>query len=300
MATSVFAKHGVVPREAMPETESSGNTAAMNRSLRSLMHRAACTLRTMLADGATSADVDMAREQVVADAYRILAIHLGTPPESFDWQWQDDAGSFHRDGTTTPQEFFAKYVTIPVQEYVCLVDDPRPEHPKGATLTIEHLGNVVGGEPVLYLNTEIALMKKLAMEAIVGGEPVWFGCDVGQQMLRKEGLWSADLLDLEGVYGAELSMGKEDRVRFGESQMTHAMLLTGVDVVDGVPRRWRVENSWGDEGGDKGFFTMDDSWFDEYVFEVVVRTSALPPLYQGALSAAPVALPAWDPMGALA
>ena len=300
MATSVFAKHGVVPREAMPETESSGNTGALNRSLRSLLHRAACTLRTMLADGATAAAVAAVREQVVADAYRILAIHLGTPPESFDWQWQDDAGSFHRDGTMTPQEFFAKYVTIPVQEYVCLVDDPRPEHPKGVTLTIEHLGNVVGGDPVMYLNTEISLMKRLAMEAIVAGEPVWFGCDVSQQMLRKEGLWSADLLDLEGVYGADLSMDKEDRVRFGESQMTHAMLLTGVDVVSGVPRRWRVENSWGDAGGDKGFFTMDDSWFDEYVFEVVVRTSCLPAAYQEALTLEPVALPAWDPMGALA
>lgn len=300
MATSVFAKHGVVPQEAMPETESSSNTGALNRSLRSLMHRAACTLRMMLADGATDEAVTAAREQVVADAYRILAIHLGTPPESFDWQWQDDAGNFHRDGTMTPQEFFAKYVTIPVQEYVCLVDDPRPEHPKGATLTIEHLGNVVGGDRVLYLNSEIALMKRLAMEAIVGGEPVWFGCDVSQQMLRKEGLWSADLLDLEGVYGADLAMDKEDRVRFGESQMTHAMLLTGVDVVSGVPRRWRVENSWGDANGDKGFFTMDDSWFDEYVFEVVVRTSSLPAAAQNALTAEPVALPAWDPMGALA
>ena len=300
MAANVFAKHGVVPKEAMPETESSGNTSALNRSLRSLLRRSARTLRTLIADGARQAAVDEIREQVVTDAYRILAIHLGTPPSSFDWQWRDDAGKFHRDGQLTPQEFFARYVTIPVSEYVCLVDDPRPEHPKGRPLTIEHLGNVVGGQRVLYLNVEIALMKRLAMEAIVAGEPVWFGCDVSQQMLRKEGLWAADLLDLNGVYGTELGMDKESRVRFGESLMTHAMLLTGVDVVGGVPRRWRVENSWGEEGGDKGFYTMDDSWFDEYVFEVAVRTSALPPEYQAALADEPLALPAWDPMGALA
>ena len=300
MATNVFLKHGVVPKEAMPETESSGNTAVLNRSLRSLLRRGARTLRDLIADGAAPAAVDAARTQVVSDAYRILAIHLGTPPSSFDWQWRDDAGEFHRDGELTPQEFFAKYVTIPVSEYVCLVDDPRPEHPKGAALTIEHLGNVVGGDRVLYLNAEISLMKRLAMEAIVGGEPVWFGCDVSQQMLRKEGLWAADLLDLDGVYGADLSMDKEDRVRFGESLMTHAMLLTGVDVVDGVPRRWRVENSWGEEGGEKGFYTMEDSWFDEYVFEVAVRSSALPAEHRAALAAEPLALPAWDPMGALA
>jgi bleomycin hydrolase len=300
MAVNVFRKHGVVPKEAMPETESSSNTVTMNRSLRTLLRRATRTLRELIASGADAQDVAAAREQVVADAHRILAIHLGTPPTSFDWQWRDDAGTFHRDGEITPQEFFARYVTLPVDDYVCLVDDPRPEHPKGTTLTIEHLGNVIGGEPVLYLNTEVGLMKRLAMDAIVAGEPVWFGCDVAQQMLRTEGLWAADLLDLNAVYGTDLSMTKEERVRYGDSAMTHAMLLTGVDVVDGAPRRWRVENSWGEENGDKGFYTMDDSWFDEYVFEVIVRRSALPEEYRAALDAAPIALPAWDPMGALA
>ena len=300
MAMNVFRKHGVVPKETMPETESSSNTGLMNSSLRTLLRRSALTLRGLVADGADEASLAEAQRAVVADAYRILAIHLGTPPTSFDWQWRDDANTFHRDGSLTPQEFFARYVTIPVDEYVCLVDDPRPEHPKGRTLTIEHLGNVVGGEKVLYLNTEIALMKQLAMAAIVGGEPVWFGCDVAPQMLRKDGIWAADLLDLGGVYGTDLTMTKENRVRFGESLMTHAMLLTGVDVVDGVPRRWRVENSWGDENGDKGFYTMDDSWFDEYVFEVAVRKEALSAEYRAALDVAPLALPAWDPMGALA
>jgi len=300
MAMNVFRKHGVAPKEAMPETESSSNTTLMNSSLRTLLRRAARTLRGMVADGADEQSLAETRQAVVADAYRVLAIHLGTPPASFDWEWRDDEDTFHRDGQVTPQEFFARYVTIPVDEYVCLVDDPRPEHPKGGTLTVEHLGNVVGGQPVLYLNTEVALMKKLAMDAIVAGEPVWFGCDVAPQMLRKDGIWAADLLDFNGVYGTDLSMDKENRVRFGESMMTHAMLLTGVDVVDGAPRRWRVENSWGDENGDKGFYTMDDSWFDEYVFEVAVRKEALPAEYRAALDTEPLALPAWDPMGALA
>jgi len=82
--------------------------------------------------------------------------------------------------------------------------------------------------------------------------------------------------------------------------MTHAMLFTGVDVVDGEPRRWRVENSWGDEKADSGFWTMNDSWFGEHVFEVAVRRSALPAELQARLDDEPIVLPAWDPMGALA
>ncbi len=300
MAMSVFLKHGVVPKEAMPETQSSSDTDRMNKSLCSVLRQGAKALRDAIGQGASAEQIDALRNDYVAASHRILTIHLGTPPTDFDWQWTDDAKEFHRAGRITPQQFFAEYVTIPVEHFVCLVDDPRPEHPKGSLLTVEHLGNVVGGEPVIYVNSRIDQMKQLAAAAIVAGEPVWFGCDVGQQMQRTEGIWSADLFDVGGVYATDFTMDKEARVRYGDSLMTHAMLLTGVDLVDGVPRRWRVENSWGDKNGDKGFYTMDDSWFDEYVFEVAVDARKLPDDLAAALGTEPISLAPWDPMGALA
>jgi bleomycin hydrolase len=299
MAVNIFSKYGAVPKSVMPETESSSNTGRMNAVLCTLLRRGASELRT-LSNSGDSSGVESARERILSEAHRILTLHLGTPPTSFEWEFTDDDKVFHHEGTLTPQEFLAKYTTIKLDDYVCLVDDPRAEHPKGSTLTVEHLGNVVGAAPVLYLNVDIALAKRLAKDAILDGQPVWFGCDVGPQMVRKDGIWDARLYDYAGLYGAELAMNKEARVRFGESAMTHAMLLTGVDVLDGETRRWRVENSWGDENGDKGFFTMADNWFDEYVFEVVVDKSRLSPELHAALEASPIVLPAWDPMGALA
>ncbi|WP_198415148.1 aminopeptidase C [Cryobacterium tagatosivorans] len=299
MAVNIFRKYGAVPKSAMPETESSSNTGRMNAVLRSLLRRGAQELRRLRHDGDTAGQ-EQAKARIIADVHRILALHLGTPPSAVDWDYTDDAKSFHREGILTPQQFLAKYTTINLDDYVCLVDDPRTEHPKGTTLTVEHLGNVVDAEPVLYLNVDIDLAKRLAKDAILDGEPVWFGCDVGPQMVRKDGIWDARLYDYAGLYGAELAMDKEARVRFGESAMTHAMLLTGVDVLDGETRRWRVENSWGDEAGDQGFFTMADNWFDEYVFEVVVNKLRLSPELRQALDAEPTVLPAWDPMGALA
>jgi len=301
MEVSVFAKHGAVPKDLMPETESSSNTARMNSVLRTQLRRGARSLREAVAAGATVDELQALKEDVLADTHRILSIHLGVPPTDFEWQWNDDDKGFHRAGVFTPQSFLAEYTSIDLHDYVCLVDDPRPEHPKGATLTVAHLGNVVAGDPVVYLNVDIDLMKKVAAQTIVDGEPVWFGCDVAPQMLRTDGVWAADLFDYAGVYGVDLSTTKEDRVRYGESAMTHAMLFTGVDLdEEGAPRRWRVENSWGTENGDKGFYTMDDSWFDEYMFEVVVRKDRLPAELQAALELEPIELPAWDPMGALA
>src|SRR6266566_3140642 len=232
--------------------------------------------------------------------YRVLCIHLGTPPERFDWQWTDKDRHFHRDGVLTPQEFAATYVDLPIDDYVCLVHDPRPSSPAGQTFTVQYLGNVLGAPPVTYLNVEMPLMKEIASRALQSGEPVWFGCDVGKMMSNEYGLWDANLYDLPSVYGTEFSLGKADRLLYHETQMTHAMLFTGVDVLDGVTRKWRVENSWGATRGKDGFYTMNDSWFDEYVFEIAARRSALPDGLRDALDTKPIVLPAWDPMGALA
>ena len=83
--------------------------------------------------------------------------------------------------------------------------------------------------------------------------------------------------------------------------MTHAMVLTGVDLDENdKPFKWRVENSWGDKGGDKGFMVMTDAWFDEYLYEVVVDKSYLGPDISALLGTTPEILPPWDPMGSLA
>ncbi|MHC4768959.1 MAG: C1 family peptidase, partial [Planctomycetota bacterium] len=206
----------------------------------------------------------------------------------------------HRDGDLTPQEFADRYVELPLDDYVCLVNDPRESSPFGRTFTVEYLGNVVDGEIVKYLNVEMDVMKDVAMRTIMDGAPVWFGCDVGKMMRRDAGIWDAGLYDYESVYDTSFELPKADRLRYHQTLMTHAMLFTGVDVVNGQPRRWRVENSWGDENGRKGFFTMNDSWFEQHMFEIAARRSVLPPQLQEAVDLEPIILPPWDPMGSLA
>jgi bleomycin hydrolase len=300
MFVNLVRKHGMVPQSAMPETESSSSTGRMNESLRLKLREGAWRLRSMREGGASIDALRSAKDEMVEVIYRILAIHLGTPPESFDWQWKDKDGAFHRDGEMTPRSFTEKYVTLPIEDYVCLVHDPRPDSPIGRTFTVDYLGNVAGGTPVVYLNIDIERMKQITADIIQYGEPVWMGCDVGKMMRRDMGLWDAKLFDYEGVYGSPFELEKAERLLYGHSLMTHAMLFTGVDMVQGKPRRWRVENSWGDKGGKKGFYTMNDSWFDEYMLEIAAHKDRLPAELQAALEAEPILLPAWDPMGSLA
>jgi bleomycin hydrolase len=273
----------------------------MNSNLLATLREGAKTLRDLHAAGAPLAEVRTAKDEVLRVVYRILCIHLGTPPDRFDWQWNDKDRVFHRDGEMTPRQFAEKYVTVPLDDYVCLVNDPRATSPYGRTFTVEYLGNVVGGEIVKYLNVEIGLMKEIAMRTVMAGEPVWFGCDTGKMMRRDMGLWDARLYDFDTLYDTSFELDKAARLEYHQTLMTHAMLFTGVDVVDGRPRRWRVENSWGAENtGRKGFFTMNDNWFDEHMFEIAARRDYLPVELRDAIDQPPIVLPAWDPMGSLA
>jgi bleomycin hydrolase len=304
MFVALVRKHGLVPKAAMPETVASSATKQLNRDLRSVLRQAARELRAQAASGASADDLRDRKDETLQTVHRILSLHLGTPPETVSWQWLDKDKGFHRDESATPQEFAQRYVELDIDSYVCLVDDPRPSSPRNRVFTVEHLGNVVSGKPVIYLNVEMPLIKLLARESIVGGVPVWFGCDVEQMMEKEDGLWDARMFDYDAVYGIRTDFGKADRLLYGATAMTHAMLLTGVDVVgdgdDAQARRWRVENSWGTEKADKGFWTMNDSWFAEHVFEIAVPKAALPAELLPVLDTEPIVLPAWDPMGALA
>jgi bleomycin hydrolase len=298
MFAALVAKHGLVPKGYMPETESSSNTARMRSVLQYQLRQGTRAVRAAAVESVDAARA--VKADILQVIYRVLCIHLGTPPETFDWQWTDKDKQFHRDGVLTPQEFAARYVDLPVADYVCLVHDPRPTSPTGRTFTVRYLGNVIGAPPVTYLNVDMSVIKDIAAQTIQGGEPVWFGCDVDKMMSDEYAIWDAGLYDLPSLYDARFELDKAARLAYRESRMSHAMLFTGVDVLDGVPRRWRVENSWGPERGKDGFYTMNDSWFDQYVFEIAARRDALPAELVQALDAEPIVLPAWDPMGALA
>jgi bleomycin hydrolase len=284
----------------MPETESSANSSRMNSSLNYQTRQGAKRIRDAYAGESGLDELRAIKDRTLKVIYDVLCIHLGTPPTEVDWQWKDKDGEFTRSGKLTPLQFAGEYLQTDIHDYVSLVHDPRETSPEGATFTVEYLGNVVDAPAIRYLNVDIQLMKDITLKMLEDGKPVWMGCDTGKQMHRDLGLWDADLFDYASVYGADFSMDKATRLEYHQTAMTHAMMFTGVDVVDGVPRRWRVENSWDDKVGNKGFFLMNDSWFAEYMFEIAVPKEYLPPELQKALDLEPIVLPAWDPMGSLA
>lgn len=301
MFVNLINKYGVVPKTVMPETESSSSTGQMNFQITQMLRSYAVLLRKAAAAGMSVPELRDRKRAYMAEVYRMLCIHLGEPPESFEWQWRDKDKEFHRDGTLTPKEFYEKYVGIDMSELVCLIHDPRPGHEYNSLFTVRFLGNVVGGQPTIYINADLDTAKKAAISQIQDGEPVWFGCDVGQYLNSEAGVMDNQMFDYGLVYGVTPQMDKAERLEYCHSAMSHAMMFTGVDLDEqGEPRKWRVENSWGDERGEKGYFQMTDTWFDEFNYEVVVNKKYVPVETLQALSKEPTVLDPWDPMGSLA
>uniref|UniRef100_A0A3Q2NN65 Bleomycin hydrolase n=1 Tax=Fundulus heteroclitus TaxID=8078 RepID=A0A3Q2NN65_FUNHE len=305
MLVNLIEKYGVIPKKCFPESHSSEASRRMNDILNHKLREYCLRLRNMVASDATKAELSAAIDSMIEEVFRVASVCLGSPPDTICWEYRDKDKNFHRMGPLTPQEFYREHVKplYNIQDKVCLVNDPRPQNPYGKLYSVEFLGNMVGGRSTLYNNQPIQLLKKAAADSIKDGEAVWFGCDVGKHFHSKLGINDMNVFNHELVFGVSVkNLSKAERLIYGDSLMTHAMILTAVTDKDGKEgyEKWRVENSWGDDRGNKGYLIMTDDWFSEYVYEVVVDKRFLSPDVLEVMQQAPVVLPAWDPMGALA
>ena len=301
MVVSLFEKYGVVPKSVYPESISSSNSRELNQILNKLLRQDAQILRELVAEGANSADLQAKKEELLQGVFNFLAMNLGLPPRQFDFSYRDKDNNFHSESGLTPQVFFKKYVDLKLDDYVSIINAPTADKPYGQSYTVEMLGNVVGSKPVRYLNVEMDRLKELAIAQMRAGETVWFGSDVGQSSNRKAGIMADGMYDFTSSMDIQLTQDKAGRLDYSESLMTHAMVLTGVDLDEnGKAKKWKVENSWGEKVGNKGYFVASDSWMDEYTYQIVVRKEFLTEAELAAYEAEPIVLAPWDPMGALA
>ena len=301
MVVSLFEKYGVVPKSVYPESISSSNSRELNQILNKLLRQDAQILRELAAKGAESAELQTKKEELLQEVFNFLAMNLGLPPRQFDFSYRDKDNNFHSERGLTPLTFYQKYVDLKLDDYVSIINAPTADKPYGRSYTVEMLGNVVGSKPVRYLNVEMGRLKELAIAQMQAGETVWFGSDVGQSSNRKAGIMADGMYDFTSSMDIQLTQDKAGRLDYSESLMTHAMVLTGVDLDEnGKAKKWKVENSWGEKVGNKGYFVASDAWMDEYTYQIVVRKEFLTAAELAAYEAEPLVLAPWDPMGALA
>ncbi|GMM35911.1 bleomycin hydrolase [Saccharomycopsis crataegensis] len=302
MVVNLIEKYGIVPNTVFPDAYSATSSGTLNLVLVNKLKQDALVLRKLVTNKRTSKEEILElKEKYLKEVYKVLTLTLGVPPkadESFSWEFVDKFDNFHRIDVT-PVEFFKKFVGWDLKNYVSLIHDPRNEYYK--LYSVDKLNNVVGGEPVLYINVPLDDMKEAVIKNLKNNQAVFFGSDVGKFFSGEEGILDLDNHDYELGFDIQLKLSKAERLRTHTSQMTHAMVITGVHMQDGKPVRWRVENSWGKDSGKDGYLVMTDSWFDEYVYQAVTDLShvdkKIETIYKGEIFKT---FNLWDPMGSLA
>ncbi|XP_056646080.1 bleomycin hydrolase [Diorhabda carinulata] len=305
MLVNLINKHGLMPKKNFPESFSCEQSVKMNQILKSKLREYARAIRELISKGGSDADIQHLISDQMGNIYRIVGICLGIPNETFIWSYYDKNKAYHSIGPITPKQFYEQHVKphFNVDDKVCLVTDPRPTNEYGKCYTVDCLGNMVGGRKCIYNNQPVDLLLDLTAKSIKEGEAVWFGCEVSKRYVAKQGIQDLKAHDFPLVFGVDIqvTLSKADRLLYSESAMTHAMVFTAVNTNDaGEVTKLRVENSWGEDRGEKGYLIMTSDWFKEFTFEVVVDKKYVPQDVLDVFKQEPIVLPAWDPMGTLA
>lgn len=299
MFVNIVNKYGIVPKTVFDETYQSSHTQQLNHYLNRSLKAGAVKLRTMKAQGSTDEAIRQAKNELLGQVYGFLCSCYGEPPKTFAFEYVDQDKVYHREDGYTPITFRDKYVGDLLDRCVSIINAPTKDKPYNKIYTIKLLGNVVGGREVRHLNLDMATFKQAIIRQLQAGKIVWFGSDVGKFGDRERGYWDDKAFDAKLVTGLELDISKADSLDYGFAAMNHAMVLTGVNLVDGKPNRWKIENSWGNERGEKGYYLCSDTWFDQFVFQAAVEKEYLGDLANLTEQEA-IVLDPWDPMGTLA
>jgi bleomycin hydrolase len=232
---------------------------------------------------------------MLQDIYAMLAVSLGEPPTTFTWRYKDADGNVSDEKEYTPQSFYTEFVGVDLSDYVMLMNDPT--RPYNALYEIDYDRNSWEGLNWRFINLPNKRIKQFAIESIKNNEALYFSCDVGKQLDRKNGYLDVNNYDYESLLGVDFGMDKRERILTFESGSSHGMTLMAVDLdKNDNPSKWLLENSWGEASGYQGHLIMTDAWFDEYMFRVVVNKAYIDIETLRILESEPTLLPPWDPM----
>ena len=297
MFVNLVKKYGMVPASVMQHASYSKDSTVHNKVIASKLRQYAAEIRQMVEDDLSLEQIQTERRKFTEELYKIMVVCFGTPPQSFDWSYRNEDKVFFRENDITPHQFFEKYVDMDLDEYICAWSSPMADTKYDQVYSVAHTRKMVGGQQHLALNLHFDQFKKYALQKLKNHEPVLFSCDVGKDSLRKEGLLLKGIYNYDILFQTHFGMEKAKRLEMGDTKMTHCMLIVGVDLdEEGLPVKWKVENSWGADVGKKGYFIMSDAWFEDNVYQLIIPKKYLSEKELNLLKQDPVILPLWHPM----
>lgn len=289
----LITKYGIVPEYAYPDTADVMRTDSLIYVLDKRLKIAAKDIRKAKTDEA----IDEIKEKALKDVYKITAISLGVPPKRFDLILRDKDDELIERRNITAIDFYREFIADDLSEYVELGNYPGKGKEENKVYERDFIQQRLGGS-LRYLNVSMQRMKDIIISMLDDDEVVWFACDVGKDSsVSRDGAGTGhlvyNLLDRDSLFNIDTKQTKVERMETCESNATHAMVIVGYDRTDdGL--KFKVENSWGEKAGIKGYLVMDEEWFDNYGFEIIPKKKYLNQEELKAFDEEPIKLMPWE------
>lgn len=283
-------KYGIVPKTNMGEIFHTEESHFMFYTLESALKKIAIEIRAT----DDKKEIEILRKKGLSYAYNIFVKSIGKPVKNFDFKYYDKDDKYHIEKNMTPKSFFDKYIGDFFDGKVKLLNDPR--HPYNRILVDKVAKNSVDLPDLLGINVDMQTMKRACQKSIKNEETMWFACDIDINEDRESGVLDENLFNFDQTFTNFPKMTKEERINARYSTACHAMNLTGFDKIGKEVKFWKIENSWGEDDGKDGYFSMTDKWFEENTFEVIIDKKYLPKKVLNSFNKEKIYYDEFDPM----
>lgn len=285
-------KYGVIPSSYMPENATSEDSRSLMIVYNEKIKRDIYILLEAKKQNKSVKEMQTMTEKMIEENYIILSKMLGTPPLEILFEYKDKDNKVVSK-KLTPQEFYNHYCTLNLDDFIPIASMKMYNKEYYKKYYSKYKDNILGKGVLEFINLPLNEFKELAIAQLKDNIPIWFGAEVKKMRNQEKGILDTNSYNYEDVFNFKM-LNKEENLNLNAITLAHAMSLVGVHLIDNKPVRWKVENSWGDKDN-KGYFIMNDNYFDEFVMEIIIKKDYLTEKQLKLLDQEPIELGLEDP-----
>ena len=270
----IIKKYGLVPMTVMPITPEGENATRVTNLFSETVRSNAITLLKFKSQNKSIKELRKIKLKMLADNYEFLSKVYGEPVKTFNYNYTDKNGNNISLKNITPNQFAEQFLSIDIENFVFISNVPKRNRKYGEKLKNLESININKMKYVEFLHISAQELKELSIKQLKDHIPVMVGIYIRKFADKKSGVLDTRLYDYENLIKYK-NLNKEDGMLLGDIELHHWMTITGVQIEEGVSKRWKVEDSYGDKEKVNGYYIMNDNYFDKYVFTVIINKKYL-------------------------
>lgn len=272
--SAIVNKYGIVPYSIMPDYVEGLNCTRIDTLYTEKVKKDILKLIVKKKSGDDIEKLRSYKYELVKENYIFLSKILGEPCSSFTYEYKDKNNNYFKYTNITPIEFKNKFLTLNLNEFVQIGNVPMYNKEFYKMYVKKYIANVHKFSNVKFLNLPIEDLKALTINQLKHNIPVWMGAHVKKYRDKNSGVLDLRLYNYKETLGLD-ELTKEESLNLFDIEMHHAMTFVGVNLIDGKPEKWKVEDSYGKDTRFNGYYIMNDNFFDKFVLSVVINKKYL-------------------------